>query len=213
MTEFSRAFVIGGWSEDLGYIESLAKAVSESGHSFVDSAEPITLAEARKIHDKFNREAARRVVITHSAGVLAVDNAGVIMTLNGPEPVSLAELISGAKAVSSNQAIGYEDGVPLAGPTNAVKELARHPSTLFTPLKLQKFSTVHKLIAHRDSFPGGRAYLAYDHDEYGFGAHGEVQLARKHDIAAYLLDGWHNQPMQHPTEAARNLYRAINELL
>jgi hypothetical protein len=209
MTEYSKAFLIGGWSEDHDFLTGLCREVTEGPNRFVDGIEPLTLAEALDSTDKINRESEHRLVIAHSAGMMAIHTAGIIVALNGAEPTSLAGAIAGGIKVGANKSIGHESHVAESTVVNGVREVVRHPVTLSIPFRLRNYSTVWTLIEGKTAFPGGRVYLPTDRDEFGFGSHGEVGLARCHGIVAAMLAGWHNQPLLHPRASAAHIKSAL----
>lgn len=212
MAEYKKAFVIGGWSEDLPYIDGLSQEISEGRHRFVDEADSITLGWALANGDKLAQEAKRRIVIAHSSAPMAIRESGIIVTLNGAEPTLPHLSIFGGLRTACNRQIGYDESVPAPNLLNSVRELLRSPRTLAVPGWLVGFSTVKLLLGNKESFPDGRVYLAYDKDEYGFGQHGEIELARADGMVADMLEGWHNQPMQHPVTAARDIKASLDEL-
>lgn len=212
MPEYSKAFIVGGWSEDHVLLEGLTREVAEGPHRIVDEAESITLAEALANPIKLNQEAGRRIVIAHSAGFMAIKEAGVIIALNGVEPTPLIKTILGGVRTGTNKAIGHDEYVTKTGLANGFLEVLRHPSTLSIPFKVQNFSTVRTMIDRKESFPGGRVYLPTDEDEFGFGCNGEVELARQNGITAATLKGWHGQPLLHPRAGAEQINRYLNEV-
>lgn len=210
MAEYSKAFIIGGWSEDHDFLAGLTREVSEGPNRFVDEADPLTLAEAFGRVEDVGREARRRIVITHSAGMMAVRQAGMVVALSGVEPTPLSAIICGGYRVGVNRQVGHDAYVIETGLINGFMEVTRHPTTLGVLLKARAFSTVRTMIGRAGLFPDGRVYLPADKDEFGFGSHGEVDLAQRHGVTAHMLPGWHNQPLLHPREAAGQIKTALN---
>jgi hypothetical protein len=210
MTEYSKAFVIGGWSEDHAFLEGLTREISEGPNRIVAEAESLTLAEALKNIDALNHETPRRIVVVHSAGMMAVREAGLVVALNGAEPTPLGKTIWGGIKVATNSAIGREEYANEPRLTSGIIEVLRHPSTLAIPLRVRKFSTVQTLIRGSASFPDGRVYLPSEDDEFGFGSNGEVDLANRHGVTAQMLEGWHNQHLLHPRAGAEQIKKFVN---
>ncbi|MBA2279592.1 hypothetical protein H0V99_04100 [Candidatus Saccharibacteria bacterium] len=214
MSEVSKAFVIGGFSEDHTFLEGFTNEICDGPHSLVDEAESITIAEGFKDIDKLNKEAARRIIFAHSAANMVIRKAGIIVALNGVEPTPLFKTIRGAVKVGTNSEIGRDEHIPKTGLTNGFKEVMRHPSTLKVPFMVRKFSTSQMLIdGGKEAFPGGRLYLPTDMDEFGFGSDETVTYATSHGISAKMLPGYHNQPLLHPREAVRQIYEILDEIV
>jgi hypothetical protein len=213
MSEYSKAFVVGGWSEDCSSLTGLIEEITTGPHSFVDDADPLTLAEVMRRNDAYNTEFARRIVITHSAGIMAVHRAGVVIAMNGPERTSLTRLIRGAGEIAVNIASAmHEDQAAPIGLTNGLREVFAHPITMTIPFRVGYFSTVRKLIDGKANYTDGRAYLVTTEDEFGFGENGEVSLARQHGLVAQMYPGSHNQHLWNPRAGAGQIRLALNDL-
>lgn len=213
MTKHNKAFVVGGWSESEAFLWGLTNEISAGTHSIVDEAETITLAMALRNKEKFDKEARSRLVITHSAGMMAVHNAGMIVALNAPEPTPLRRAVQGVIRTTKPNVEPEAALVKQTGLSDGLGELARHPSLVVAvPARLRTFSTVQTLIEGETAFPGGRAYLPAEHDEFGFGSQGEVERAQEHGIVARMLPGYHNQTLLRPQEGAQYVQWALEQL-
>lgn len=207
MPELEKAFVIGGFSEDLAFLEAFTNAVSSGPDRIVEDAEPITLAYALRNKEKLNDEAAGRVVFAHSAALLAIEKAGVVVAMNAAEPTKLARTVIGAVKTSTNKQIGREPHVAEPTFSSAFVEVAKHPSTWSVPFRVRSFSSLNVLLTGgRHAFPGGRFYLPSRDDEFGFGRVELVDYANKHGIVAQMLEGFHNQPLLHPNATVKQIH-------
>lgn len=211
MAELNKAFVVGGWSEGFRFLEGLTQSVSEGPNRLVYEAESVTLGYALKESDKFNKEAARRLVIGHSAAFMAIDRAGLAVSLNGAEPTGLCRTLIGGIRVGTNK-IGKEESATPPKFSDGFMEVAMAPQTIMVPFWLRQFSTVDKLINNAEAYPGGRVYLPTDKDEFGFGGHDEVERARRDGIVSWMLEGWHNQPLFCPDASVAQIKLALNQL-
>jgi len=214
MSKYAKAFVVGGWGETEEYIQGLTNEIQleEGPHGFVEHAEGITLAEALRHKRVINKDAEKRLVVTHSAGIMAIDNAGVIVALNGPEPTLLPRTIMGGRRVIRECNITPDDYVTKTSAWDGVDEVLHHPVTWAVPFLVQCFSTVRKLARHERAFPGGRIYLQTESDEFGFGSGDNIEWARQNGIIADMLPGFHNQPMLRPREGAEQISIALARL-
>lgn len=214
MAEYNKAFVVGGWSENKNFLWGLANEISTGKFSIVSDAETVTLAEAQRKKDKFLKEAQNRIVIAHSAGMMAIRRAGIVIAINGAEPTPFLMAVRGALRLSTKSNTEPDfDHVIATGLSDGLREVMLHPSQLITvPLRLRAFSTLQRLTESNTSFPDGRVYLPTEHDEFGFGSHGEVEVALEHGIVARMLPGYHNQPLQRPQEGAKDIAWAIDQL-
>lgn len=211
MSEFNKAFVVGGWSEGYRFLEGLTRCVSEGPNRLVAEAESVTLGYALREADKFNKEAARRLVIGHSAAFMAINRAGLAVSLNGAEPTPLPKTIFGGLRVGTNK-IGKEEAIVPPKLTDGFMEIAMSPRTMLVPFWLRQFSTLNKLINNAEAYPGGRVYLPADKDEFGFGSNGEVDRARACGIVSWRVQGWHNQPLLYPSQSVAQIHEALNRL-
>jgi hypothetical protein len=213
MSEYAKAFVVCGWSECRGFGEGLACQVAEGPHKIVDEAEVLTLAYALRHSEKVNKETPRRIVLAHSAAILAIHSAGIIVAMNGPEPTPLRKTLQGGIRVATEPNITPDREHTIAvDPMDGVYEVLKHPLTWRVPLRVRHFSTVQYLIDGKQVFPGGRVYLPTDKDEFGFGDANAVKRAREHGIVADLLPGWHNSPLLLPCEGAEQVKTALERL-
>jgi len=214
MAEYKQAFVVGGWSEDHDFLEGLTDAVSGGPHRIVENADSVTLAKA--LHDdyKWNLRFKDAMVIAHSAGMMAVHDAGIVVALNGVEPTPLLATIQGGKRVALEGNITPDDEhVIPTGLTNGLFEVLRHPIiSAKIPFRVRDFSTIRQMIIYKRHFPDGRIYLPTTDDEFGFGHHGEVDKARQHGILAEMVPGYHNQHLLRPQEGAKLIKNKLNEL-
>lgn len=213
MAEYSKAFVLGGWSEDLDFIEPLAREADSGPHRIVEEAHPVTLAWALDNADKLNRESTRRIVLGHSAAKMAIRRAGILFVMNGAEPTPFYKTIARGFKVAFNGRIGREEHVPKPGVLNGIAEVAKHPSTLAVPWRVRTFSSVDSVIEDgEDAYPDGRVYLPTHLDEFKFGHKGEIAKARDNGIYAEMLQGYHNHPMLHPRAYMAEVERILNTI-
>ena len=214
MAEYNKAFVVGGWSESEDFLWGLTNEISNGDSRIVAEAEAITLAAALRNKKRFNQEAKNRIVVAHSAGMMAVTNAGVIVALNAAEPTLVRQAVRGAVRVGTEPNIEPQtDFVKPTSLSDGFIEIARHPSLLVTvPVRLRSYSTIQTLVEGEAAFPDGRAYLPTEYDEFGFGSHNEVEQALEHGITARMLPGYHNQPLLRPQEGAEHIQWAVNQL-
>jgi len=212
MAEVSKAFVVGGFSESKRFLEGFTNVVSNGPDRIVEDAEPITLGWAFANSDKFNKEAENRIVFFHSAGGLVVRKARIAVAMNAAEPNPLGQTLKGAIKVGTNGEIGREEGLRKTGLRHGAMEVARHPSTLAVALLVREFSTLKMLVAGgTEAFPEGRLYLPSHNDEFGFGSYWDVMIAQANGITAEMQDGFHNQPLLHPTPAVKRIGELLNE--
>ncbi len=214
MAEYSKAFVVGGWSESKDFLWGLTNEITTGKFGFVSEAEAITLAEAKRNKNGFKNEVIKRIVVAHSAGMMAIRRGGVVIAINGAEPTPLRKAFRGLKSLSTeSNTIPDSEHVIATGLLDGLVEVMRRPSQLVTvPWQLRTFSTLQILIENVEGFPGGRAYLPTEHDEFGFGSQGEVAIALEHGIVARMFPGYHNEPLHRPQEGAQAIAWAINQL-
>lgn len=212
MAEYSKAFVIGGFSEGEKFLKGFTNAVSQGPGRIVEDADFLSYAYARKHADKLAKEARRRIVFEHSLGTSTVKEAGIVVAMNGAEPIErMRDTVGRAWKVFNNHDIKREEQVKHPSRLSGPWEVTKHPGTLGVLSRLKNFSTLQMLIdGGTEAFPDGRFYLPTIDDEFGFGHNGEVELARTHGITAEMLPGWHNQPLLHPVKAVEQISAILN---
>lgn len=212
MIEYTKAFIVGGWSECPGDLERLAYEITEGEHRFASEVEAFSLASVLERIKGFAEEAKRRVVVTHSAGAMAVEGAGALVTMNGPEPTPFKRLAQGALLVATHGVGHHEYALPTALKSWEA-EICRR-STLTIPLRVTRFSTIKKLISGLEAgeYPGGCAYLVGAKDEFGFGSHKEVDLAASSGIPAAVLPGRHNTALISPAGYVEQIAKFVTRV-
>lgn len=212
MSEVNKAFVIGGFSEDLDFLWGLTNEISRGEHASFDDADSLTWADVHNDYENFAKEARNRAVIGHSGATLhfAGIEAPIAIAIAGVEPTPLHKSVTGAFAVAFNKEIGHDEGVKKTGLTNGFVEVAKHPSSLRIPFRIRKFSTVEMLKAKATDFPAGRFYLPARDDEFGFGDDQKIKDAYWSGINASYLGRWHNSALLQPKQAAKSLNNRLN---
>ncbi len=210
MIEYTKAFIVGGWSEIPSDLAAFAHEITEGDYSFVSEAEVYTLSEALAGIRHFQAEARRRTVITHSAGALAVADAGSLITLNGPEPTSLKKLFTTAPIVAWH-GLSRHEFTARSGVKGWASELGQRPVIQLIS-RISKFSTIEMLRGRESGDCGGCAYIVSARDEFGYGLHGEVELARTSGIPAAVLPGGHNQALVTPEIYAKQIAKFMSRV-
>jgi hypothetical protein len=212
MSEVQKAFVVGGFSEDLDFLWGLTNELSNGEHRTFET-EALTWAQVHNDFEKFSKEAKHRALFGHSGATLhfAGVEAPMVFALAGVEPTPLHKSLTGAIKVGTNTKVGHDDGVIETGLKNGFLEVLKHPSTIQIPFRIRHFSTFDMLVQKAADFPEGRFYLPARLDEFGFGSDiGRVVTADAYGIRASYFGDWHNSAMLHPKEAARGIYQRLN---
>jgi len=92
-----RAVVIGGFATGETILTPVANELCESGRA--TDAEVFTFVQAMAKPEKVSRATKDALVVTHSAGILAVATTmrpAELVAANGPEPRTFWQLASGA---------------------------------------------------------------------------------------------------------------------
>lgn len=205
------AIIVPGFSEFTRSAEALAYELTKGPFALMSDVDIVPVTDALDNPLKYDKVFKDRFVVTHSAGILAVNAADQIMVLNGPEPTTLRKTLKASIAVNSDPNEGTEEGIVIGGMFEAAKELARHPIiNARIPFTIRTFSTVLKLQGRPEAFPNGRMLFATDEDQYGFTSHGLIQYANERGIFARMLHGKHNHPMFQPRDTLRQVHDALS---
>jgi hypothetical protein len=208
--ELRSAILIPGFSESARFVEGLQKELVDGPYASFDQVDVLLLGDALARPEKYAHAFTDRAVITHSAGIMAVEGAGAIVALNPPEPTPLHRTVVGATKIAFDKAVGAEEGIIVGGLFEPALELAKHPIVnAKIPFKIRNFSTVKYLIERAGQFPFGRQVYSFDQDQFGFHKPDMVSLANLSGIFARTLHGKHNHPMFQPRDTLKQIDQAL----
>lgn len=206
MSRSHAAFFFGGFSESQEHIAPLADALA--ANLFPD-IEAFTWDEAYQRRFVLAREAARRTVITHSAGAMFIGDARRVIALCGVEPTHPARSIIRAARVAFNPDLEREITIPRR---RNVEHVLRHPIHLSVLARAATFSTLERLTEHgAEHFRDGRLYLPALHDEFGFGSPEAIARAQEHGITAAYVGRFHSDPINQPNATAMKIAELLEQ--
>ncbi len=209
---YINAIIVPGFSEFERCAEPLAEALTSGPYALAGSAEIVCLSDALDNPERYEKAFKGNLVVTHSAGLLAVNRALEVIALNPPEPTTLRKTIKGANAVNSSKNEGIEEGIVVGGIFEVAKELGRHPViSAKIPLAIRTFSSAQHLVDRAASFVNGRSLFYTDQDQFGFTRPEVVDYANQNGIFARILQGEHNHAMFQPKDMLRQVTLAIAE--
>lgn len=151
-----RAVVIGGFAESERLLEPVGHAICDAG--IAEDADIFVFREAIDAEPVINRATRNQLVVTHSAGIMAIKPYSapeLLVAFNGPEPRRVGRLVLSALAKSANHV-----RASVTGPNRSAHlrtflgnnaELLAHPLGNLSQLKrISQFSTSARL----DKFSG-----------------------------------------------------------
>lgn len=149
--------VIGGFTTGKRVLEPVAATAVMLG--LANDAEVITFRKAMKYPDRVHRFLREGIVLTHSAGILAVEgwmNPSRIIASNGPEPRSRLQLIGAASRKTAQHAKSVITGPERAAYAKVMSsnaaELTMHPNANLKHLgNIAEFSTFEQLTRFRQA--------------------------------------------------------------
>jgi len=209
MFMYKQAIIIPGFSESKRFAAGLESEVADGPFALAEDAFTVRLGDALDDPEKYADVFAESLVITHSAGILAVHNAAEVIALNGPEPTKLTQTIKGAAKIAFDKDVITEEGIIVGGMLEPALELARHPiHNVKIPFKVRHFSTARHLISYADGFVNGRSLFTTDQDQFGFTRPEVTDFASVNGIFAKILLGKHNHAMFQPRDMLRQITEA-----
>lgn len=170
-----RAVVIGGFATGKSTLENVAEALCD--RRLADDADVLTFPQAMADPDKVERITRRRLILTHSAGILAVHRntcPSEIIACNGPEPQRFHSLLNASwRKMQHNRQFAKEGpcaaAYALLVRSNMVEGL-RHPVAHVSRISaIGRFSTTQHLLSHLEAQSEGNfaaSQLFTQDDEY-----------------------------------------------
>ncbi len=209
---YKSVIVVPGFSESIRFTEGLANELTSGPFALAEDADIVRVADLFDDPLKYEAAMSERLVVTHSAGIMAVNKAAEIIALNAPEPTRLRTTVRGATVIAFDKAVGKEAGISSGGLLEPVLEVARHPLiNAKIPLAIRKFSSSQKLIDNADAFPGGRSLFATEQDQFGFARPEAIARANDNGVFARMLQGKHNHAMFQPKDMMSQIATALAE--
>ena len=202
--------LVPGFSESARFADGLANEMTSGPFALAQTVDIVLLGDALDNPEKYEKAFKERLVVTHSAGIMAVDAACAIMALNAPEPTPLYKTLTGAAKIAFEKDIKIEEGGSKSTLPKQALELLRHPIlNSKIPLNVRHFSTVEKLIQLSGAFPNGRSLFATDQDQFGFNRPDVIASANINGIFARMLKGKHNHVLFQPRDMLKQINNAL----
>lgn len=201
-----------GWGETPDLAEPLAYEFTKGEHAIIDDISDIfTVADVMADPESYRRLFNESLVITHSAGIMAVESAAQIMTLSGVEPTRLPRVAQGALMSGFIFNQHSEPGISKPPFISIAKEIARHPYINAKIIHdIGGFSTAKHLSLSADRFPEGRMMFTYAGDEYGFTRMDTMLFALAHGVHVDVFGVLHNTPIHRPSKVTREINGSLN---